>query len=85
MLTCSSLSLQLKEVENLRSVNAELAEFRHKYDDQQMMLQQAQAYRAQIDQNVSLYQAESAELRYIFRQAPVAVFILREKQTSFPP
>ncbi|XP_031425305.1 golgin subfamily B member 1-like isoform X1 [Clupea harengus] len=53
----------LKEVENLRSVNAELAEFRHKYDDQQMMLQQAQAYRAQIDQNVSLYQAESAELR----------------------
>ncbi|KAL2089073.1 hypothetical protein ACEWY4_015972 [Coilia grayii] len=53
----------LNEVEKLRSVNAELAEFRQRCDDQQRALQQAQSYRTQMDSSVSAYQAELAELR----------------------
>ncbi|XP_076845238.1 uncharacterized protein LOC143490391 isoform X4 [Brachyhypopomus gauderio] len=52
-----------KEVVNLRSQNTELVELKHKCDDQQRALQQAQVYQLQCEREMVGFQSELAELR----------------------
>lgn len=62
-------------------MSAELAEFKHRCDDQQRALQQAQAYRTQLDSSVSAHQAELAELRYVFNQMGTTILGLLSSNT----